>query len=75
MLAAVEFDDQASFPANKVDVIPINRRLADKFKAAELPAANVRPQCEFCWRGCTPQRSRTLSALLVFASQRGNPSA
>ena len=36
VLAAVEFDNQAPLPADKVHVIAIDRLLADKFEAAEL---------------------------------------
>jgi hypothetical protein len=75
MLAAVELDNQMPVATNKVDIVLTDGFLADEFEAAELPAANACPQREFRLRGGTPQRSRTLSALLVLAPQRGNPSA
>jgi hypothetical protein len=75
VLAAVELDNQAPLAANKVDVVALDRLLANEFEAAELPAANACPQREFCRRECAPERSRTLNMLLVLAPQRGNPSA
>jgi len=72
MLAAVEFENQAPLAANEVDTVAIDGRLAE-FEAGELPTANACPQREFCGRECTPQRSRPLSALLIFAPQRLEP--
>jgi hypothetical protein len=73
MLAAVEFDNQAPLAASKVNVVAIDRLLTDEFEAAELPTANAYPQREFCGRECAPQRSRSLSALLILAPQRLEP--
>jgi len=55
VLATVDFDDQALFTADEVNVVGTDRLLAGEFKAAELPVANASPQCEF--GGCqgTPQ--------------------
>jgi hypothetical protein len=75
MLAAVEFDDQASLAANEVDVVAIDGLLADEFEAAELPATNACPQRKFCGRECAPQRSCPLSAFLILTPQRLEPSA
>src|SRR4029077_830934 len=75
VLAAVEFDNQAPFAAGKVDVVSIDGLLADEFEAAELPAANMCRQSEFCGRECPPQRSRPLGALFILAPQRLKPSA
>jgi hypothetical protein len=75
VFAAIELDNQTPLATNKVDVEPIYGLLAGEFEAAELAAAKARPQREFCWRGCAPQRSRTFSAFFVLAPQRGNPSA
>src|SRR6516162_11426537 len=58
VLASVELDNQAPFAANKVDVILTDWLLADKFEAAQLPAAKTRPQYELCGREGAPQRSR-----------------
>ena len=60
VLASVELDNQAPFAANKVDVILTDWLLADKFEAAQLPAAKTRPQYELCGREGAPQHSRTL---------------
>src|SRR5882762_9556368 len=75
MLAAVEFDDQAPLAANEVDVIAIDRLLANEFEAAELPTANACPQRKFCGRERAPQRSRPLSALLILTPRRLEPFA
>jgi hypothetical protein len=75
VLAAVEFDNQASLAADEIDVISINGLLADEFEAAELPTAKACPEREFCGRECAPQRSRPLSARLILAAQCLEPSA
>ena len=75
VLAAFEFDNQPPLATNKVDVVPIDRLLADEFEATELPAAKAPPQREFGWREGAAHRSRPLSALMVPAPQRGDPSA
>ena len=75
MLAAVEFDNQPPLAANEVDVVAIDGLLADEFETTKPAAAKPCPQHEFCWRGRAPQRSRTLSALLLPAPQRGKSSA
>jgi hypothetical protein len=41
VLTAVEFDNQAALAANEVNVVSIDRLLADEFEAAELPTANT----------------------------------
>jgi hypothetical protein len=41
MLAAIEFDDQVPISTNEVDVIPVNRLLADELAATKLPAADA----------------------------------
>ena len=46
VLAAVEFDNQTPLAANKIDVVSIDRFLADEFKATQLPASKVCPQRE-----------------------------
>jgi hypothetical protein len=65
MLAAVELDHQVPLATNEVDIEPTDRFLADKFDAAELPAANACPQREFRLREGASQRSRPLDARLV----------
>jgi hypothetical protein len=75
MLAAVEFDDQAPLAANEVDLIAIDRLLANEFEAAELPTANACPQRKFWGREYAPQRSCPLSAFLILTPQRLEPSA
>src|SRR5262249_48291079 len=70
MLAAVEFADQASLAANEVDIVSIDRLLANEFKAAELPTANACPQRKFCRREYAPQRSCPLGAFLILTPQR-----
>jgi hypothetical protein len=73
-LAAVELDNQAPLATNEISVVSIDGLLADEFEAAELPAANMCPQREFCGRERAPQRSRPLGALFVPAPQRLAPS-
>jgi len=74
MLATVELDNQPPLATNKLHVVPTDWLLADKFEAAELTTSDARPQCKFGGRDCPPQRSRTLGALLILTSQRGDPS-
>jgi hypothetical protein len=69
-VAAVELDNQAPLATNGVDVVSIDRLLANEFEAAESPDANACPQREFCGRERAPQRSRPLSALLILTPQR-----
>ncbi len=41
MLAAIQYDDQATVSTNEVDVISANRLLADELAAPKLPAADA----------------------------------
>jgi hypothetical protein len=75
MLAAVEFDDQAPLAAHEVDVVSVDRLLADKFAATALPSANSCPERELRGREGAPQRPRPARALLIPAPQGLTPSA
>jgi hypothetical protein len=54
-LAAVELDNQALLTTHKVDVVAIERLLANEFEAAEAATANACPQRQFCRRERAPQ--------------------
>ena len=62
VLASVELDNQAPFAANKVDVILTDWLLADKFEAAQLPAAKTRLQQPILGPREVRTRGRTLPA-------------
>jgi len=50
MLAAVSFDNQPRFQANKIDYIRLNHNLALEFIACHSMSAQVSPQHTLCIR-------------------------
>jgi hypothetical protein len=55
VLAAIELDDQAPLTTDKINVVAIDRLLANEFEAAKSASANVGPQREFRRGECSPQ--------------------
>ena len=63
MVATVKFYNQAPLATDEVSVITIDRRLANEFEAAELPAAKPCPQHQFCRRERAAPNARAQRAL------------
>ena len=55
MVTTVELDNQTLLATNEVDIVSIDRLLADELEAAKLPAAKACPQREFGRRERAPQ--------------------
>ena len=55
VLAAVELDNQTPLEADEVDVVAVDRLLANEFEASGLSGADTRPQRKLCRCGGAPQ--------------------
>ena len=60
MRAAVNFDNQARIPAEKVGEVTFNWRLPDEFEAIEMPVAEVKPKYVLGGRCVGAQHASTI---------------
>jgi hypothetical protein len=60
VLAAIDFDDQPSFVADKVGDIATDRHLPAKAKSLDLPRAKHPPNSSLGLGHCLPQRARSI---------------